>query len=193
MAQKTSTLKHQNVQHKAICLLLLCCGDVSLNPGPTNGAFIKQFKPELQTLINKTVIIQKKFIDSMLHVVFLQKYQTENIPPPGLRLHKSPEVRNKEYICGKWQNILDETSMRLTKTLIETHQSNTRTLGDELFRLRSIVLSKLPNHQQNGFTKWLQDVALRVRNKGNKRKLKKFNLLSMIVKFVILLAIRNQE
>ena len=179
-AQKSTTLV--NVQHKTICLLLLCCGDIALNPGPTNNSFIKQFKPEVQALINKTVHIQKKFIDSMLHVTFLQKYQSENIPPPGLKLHKSPEIRNKEEISGKWQEILDETSMRLTESLIQTHQLNTSSLGDELYRLRTLILSKLSDHQQSLFTKWLQDIALRVRDKGKKRKLKKFNRHTRIFK-----------
>ena len=162
-------------RHKAIMLLLLCCGDVELNPGPMNTGFIDRFKPEVHSLIRNTLRIQKKFIDSTLHGYFLQQYQQENIPPPGLTLHKSPEISNRGELVEEWRSILRETSMRLNQTLIESHLQTVKSLGAKLNELRLLVLDKLPKHQKKLFTSWLQNEAQRHRNKGQKRKLKKFN------------------
>ena len=102
LASRAYAKAHSTNAHNLVNLLLICCGDVSVNPGPTVSDFTSRVKPHNRPLIFKMINKQKKYIESMLHGQFLKQYQNEGVPPLGLRLQKFAHVRNNRKLNKTW-------------------------------------------------------------------------------------------
>ena len=155
-------------------LLLICCGDISINPGPYAVEYTNKFKPHIRSLIYKLIKTQEKYIESSLHGYFLSKYEDENVTPPGLILSKTPQITNAQEISATWNSILKETSMKLNKSLIDIHNKNTIELASLYEEQRQNLLEKLNESEKIEMTSWLQQRAINYRNNISNRKEKKF-------------------
>ena len=170
-AWKLAKAKAQQVNLHVIPLLLVCCGDVSLNPGHVfsntkkrtqsiTTEFTRKFKPATRSIICKIIRKQEKYIESLLHENFLKKYEGEGIYPPGLKVRKSPQISNSREVNEIWKNIFDNTSMELNKALITAHSKNTKVLWEELNKERNELMGKLKSESEiKEFNLWLEEKA----------------------------------
>ena len=68
-----------------------------------------------------------------LHAEFLNIYLTENIYPKGLTVPLKPKVlRRREEFLKKWQNLMDETSVKATALLREYWKDEQKDLKEEV-------------------------------------------------------------
>ena len=130
---KTLERRYHSNMHNVIIFLLICSGDISLNPGPSVGEYTRNLSPRLRSLIFRTCNTQKKMIESMLHVTYLKKYDDANVPPPGLQFKKRAQISNADELNETWTKILKKASMDLNNTLIiDSHNRKTIVLGKQL-------------------------------------------------------------
>lgn len=175
---RTNTLErmHRSKGQHLVWILLLSSGDIATNPGPVTATyFSKKLKPCQRVLLSRLIKTQKKYIESMLHGRFLQKYTAENVPPPGLKFKKTAQIRNNDDLNNTWQQILDRTSLQLNHTLIQSHERNSRFLATKLTSLRSQVMECLSESCQKQLQNWLQGEAISYRERTRKKKEKKFD------------------
>ena len=166
---------HHTDTHNLVILLLLCSGDIQLNPGPVTATyFSKKLKSGQRVILSRLISTQKKYIESMLHGRFLKQYAEENVPPPGLKFRKTAQIRYNQDLNSTWQHMLDETSMNLTETLIKSHERNTILLAKRMTSLRNQVMECLNEAYQKQLQQWLQKrcnvyaISFLRRNKINK-------------------------
>ena len=74
-----------------------------------------------------------------LHINYLQKYKTENITVPGLKLHKILEIK-KLIDNHALTNSLNNSSGKLIDILISSHESDLKTTKK---------LSEIPKQELN--------------------------------------------
>ena len=121
--------------------------------------------------------LQRKLIKAELHSDFLQKYKNNGVIPPGLRLKKQAQIKSLRGKFSKlWKNSLDSTSHVLIDLLISQHNTDVKTIKEQLETTKSNLKSF------NDITDNEQLVTCWLRNDKNsyyrylyKQKEKKFN------------------
>ena len=133
-----------------ILIILAISGNVHSNPGPCKqnttqkprkqrklrkGSNLPDWIYDLSQCSKRQLLkyknLQRKCVSKEPHITYLQKYKTENITPPGLKLHKKPQIK-KLKDKETWKNSLNDSSGKLIDILISQHQSDLETIKEQL-------------------------------------------------------------
>ena len=112
-----------------ILIILAISGNVHSSPGPCKqnttqkprkqgklrkGSNLPNWMYDLSQCskhqLLKSKSLQRKCVSKILHITYLQKYKTENITPPGLKLHKKPQIK-KLKDKQTWKNSLNDSDL----------------------------------------------------------------------------------
>ena len=109
-----------------------------------------------------------------LHITYLQKYKTENITPPGLKLHKKPQIKKLNDKQTR-KNSLNDSSGKIIDILISQHQSDLKTIKEllETSKQGLNTCNEVSNHL-NLIDNWLSNDKTTFFNFLNNEKQNKF-------------------
>ena len=121
--------------------------------------------------------LQRKLIKAELHSDFLQKYKNNGVIPPGLQLKKQAQIKSLRGKFSKlWKNSLDSTSHVLIDLLISQHNTDIKTIKEQLETTKSNFkcFNDITDNEQL-VTCWLRNDKNSYYHYPYKQKEKKFN------------------
>ena len=92
-----------------------------------------------------------------------------------LKFQKTAQIKHNTDLNASWQDILEQSSMVLNKTLIKSHERNAILLSKKLTALRDQVLQNFDEATKMNFSRWLQEESISYRERTHLRKQKKFD------------------